>query len=33
MQLGKEINVRINKAMKELKDSGELENIIKEYMH
>jgi len=32
MQMGKDINVRINKAMKELKDSGELKNIIKEYM-
>ena len=32
MQAGKEINTRINKAMKELKDSGELENIIREYI-
>jgi ABC-type amino acid transport substrate-binding protein len=32
MQAGKEINTRINKALKELKDSGELENIIREYI-
>jgi len=32
MQVGKDINVKINKAMKELKDSGELKNIIQEYM-
>ena len=33
MQMGKDINVKINRALQELKDSGELENIIKEYMH
>jgi ABC-type amino acid transport substrate-binding protein len=27
MQPGKEINLRINKALKELKDSGELQRI------
>ena len=32
MQTGKEINAGINKALKELKESGELKCIIKEYM-
>ena len=32
MQPGKEINLRINKALKELKDSGELQRIINEYI-
>ncbi|MFA7224427.1 MAG: ABC transporter substrate-binding protein, partial [Candidatus Cloacimonas sp.] len=32
MRPGKEINLRINKALKELKDSGELQRIINEYI-
>ena len=32
MQTGKEINAKINKALIELEESGELECIIKEYM-